>query len=191
MRPLKPLIGFLKDSWKHPKIRRAGWTALAAAGVDLLVLAFFWIPAAWGHHQMEQAIEGERHARIQAAQAAETAQAYDQLSRRAALLEAKWRTPVTQAGLVESLTQSAARHRLKVLSQDFDVKNLPDGGTAFEQNFSVSGDYPSLRRFLDGLENLPTLTVVRQARLEREGPVGSRVRAVLGLWTYQKKLGGA
>ncbi len=191
MIPLELLVGFLGDSWKHPKIRRAGWAALTAALADFAILAAFWAPAAWSRHQLEKAIDANRSARLEAARTLQTAEAYSRLSRLAGVLEAKWNTPATQAGLVESVTRSASRHRLKVLSQDFDVKSLPEGGTAFEQNLSLSGDYPCLREFLDGLEDLPTLTLVRQARLEREGTGAIQVRAVLELWTYQKTPGGA
>ncbi len=185
------LGGFILDAWKHRKVRRAAWAALAFALADFLILVFFWMPAAWGHHQLEKAIGDNRSARLEAAHARETTEAYERLSRLAGALEIKWKTPVTQAGLVESLTRSAARHRLRILSQDFEVKSLPEGGMAFEQNLSLAGDYASLREFLGGLDGLPTLTVVSQARLEREGAAGGEVRANLLLLTYQKSSGGA
>ncbi len=190
MIPFRPLGGFILDAWKHPKVRRAAWAALAFALVDFLILAAFWMPAAWGHHRLKNAIDDYRSAKLEAAHAKETVESYDRLSRLSQTLETKWKTPVTQSGLVESLTRSAAKYRLKVLSQDFEVKSLAGSGTAFEQNLSLSGDYTSLRRFLDGLEDLPTLTVVRQARLDREGGAGGRVRATLLLLTYQKNQGG-
>ncbi len=191
MIPIRPLAGFLKDSWKHPKVRRAGWAALAAALADFMALAAFWAPAAWSHCQLERAIDADRSTRREAARTLQTAQAYSRFSSLSGDLEAKWNTPVTQAGLVESLTRSAARHHLRVLSQDFNVKSLPEGGTAFEQNLSLSGDYAAIREFLGGLEDLPCLTLVRQARLEREGTGSAEVRAVLELWTYEKTAGGA
>jgi len=189
--PLRQIAGFARDAWRHPKVKRAGLAAGILVLADLLILAGFWLPAALSHHRLESAIEARRSAKLAAARALETAQSYDRLSHRSEALEAKWKTPVTQSGLVESLTRSAARHGLKVLSQDFDVKSLPGGGRAYEQNLSLSGDYTSLRRFLSGLEDLPTLTVVEQARLEREGAAGGKVRAVLVLLTYQKTAGGA
>jgi hypothetical protein len=191
MIPLRQLGGFFRDAWKHPKVRRASGAALAFAGVDLLILAAFWMPAAWEHHRLEKALEDDRNAKLEASQAREFVLGYVRLSRLAEILEAKWKTPVTQAGLVESLTRTAALHRLKVLSQDFDEKSLPEGGTALEQNLSLSGDYASLREFLGSLESLPTLTVVSQARLERVGSSGGKVQATLLLLTYQKSPGGA
>lgn len=190
MTPLRTVIGVGKEAWRHPKVQRAAWAALAAALLDLVVLAFFWMPSALSHRNLEKAVDDHRAARLEAERSLETAQAFDRLSRRAKLLESKWETPVTQAGLVESLTRAAAKRRLKVLSQDFGLKSLPGGGKAVEQNLSLGGDYPGLRGFLDDLDNLPTLTVVRQARLERVGSGGGAVRATLFLSTYQKSPSG-
>lgn len=190
MIPVRLFGGYLQDAWKHPKLQRAALAASVFAFLDLLILVVFWMPAAWGHYQLEKAIEENRSARLKAAHSREAVESYARLSHLAGIFEDKWKTPVTQAGLVESLTRSATRHRLRVLSQNFDVKNLPDGGMVFEQNLSLSGNYESLRDFLGGLDDLPNLTVVRQARLEREGEAGAKVRATLLVLTYQKSPGG-
>lgn len=185
------MTAFGRQAWKHPKVRRAGLAALAVALLDLVVLAFVWAPAAWDCRRLERNIFARRESRMEAQRALDTARAFGDLDRRARALQVKWETTVTQAELVESLTRAAAKRHLKVLSQDFEVKTLTDNGKVLEENLTLAGGYPALREFLEDVGNLSTLTVVRQARLEKGGPGGDGLRATLLLATYQRNHGGA
>jgi hypothetical protein len=183
------LLGFCRYALLQPKVKRAAWAACLWLALDLLVLALFWGPAAFQHYRLEKGIQDYRRAEREARQAAENSQQYGELVKRAAGLEAKWETPVTQAGLIESLTRLSAKNGLRVVSQDFDVPPAKGGGQSFRQNLALEGSYASLRHFLAGLEILPSLTVVEQSRLEREGEDASRVRASLQLSTFTKSPG--
>jgi hypothetical protein len=180
------LLGFCRYTLLHPKVKKAAWAACLCLVLDLLVLALFWGPVAFQHHRLEKGIRDYRRAEREARQAVENSQQYEQLVKRAASLEAKWETPVTQSELIESLTRLSSKNGLKVISQDFDVTPGKGGGQSFRQNLALAGSYASLRHFLAGLENLPSLTVVETARLEREGLAGSEVRASLQLSTFTK-----
>ncbi|MGH7739112.1 MAG: hypothetical protein ACREL1_03090 [bacterium] len=186
MNRFKSLSGFLARVLNHQKVRRAVWAALIAGTVDLLLFCFFWMPAALDHHGLEKSIGGYRRAKLESEKSQETARVYEDLNRRSLLLSAKWKAPATQASLVESVTRIASRRHLKVLAQDFEMKKSPGGGTDFEQNLSLSGGYGALREFLDDLDNLPTLTLVRQARLERGSSLTGEMRATLLLSTYRQ-----
>jgi Tfp pilus assembly protein PilO len=183
------LLSFCRYALLHPKVKRAAWAACLLLALDLLVLALFWGPIAFQHYRLEKGIRDYRRAEREARQAQENSRQYEQLVKRAGSLEAKWETPVTQAQLIESLTRLSSKNGLKVISQDFDVAPARGGGQSFRQNLALVGGYTSLRRFLTGLESLPSLTVVEEARLEREGEGLSGVRASLQLSTFTKSPG--
>jgi hypothetical protein len=183
------ILAFCRYALRQPKVKRAAWAACLWLGLDLLVLALFWGPAAFQHHRLEKGIQDYRRSEREARQAVENSRRYEELVKRAANLEAKWETPVSQAGLIESLTRLCAKNGLRVVSQDFDVTPAKGGGQSFRQNLALVGSYSSLRRFLAGLEGLPSLTVVEQSRLERESEGASRIRASLQLSTFTKSSG--
>jgi hypothetical protein len=184
MKPLLAFPVFFRYALLHPKVKRAALAASFFLVLDLVLLAVFWGPAAFRYYRLEKGIEDFRQAEKTTQQAREEAQLYGQLVKRVKVLESKWDTAVTQSGLIKSLTKLSAKNGLKVVSQDFDVAAARGGGRSFKQNLALVGTYTSLRRFLEDLENLPTLTVVQQARLERVGEAGGQVRAILQLCTY-------
>jgi hypothetical protein len=179
---------FIVDVLGHPKVKRAAWTAVISLTLDLLILVFFWYPAARVHGEVQREISRYRQAREEASRARATVEIYAGLEKRVSVLESKWQEPVSQSDLIGSLGRLASRDKLKVVSQDFDLAATPGAGKFFKQNLSLDGSYPSLRRFLADLEGLPTLTVVKQARLERTGEKDGRLRANLQLSTYSKPL---
>lgn len=189
MTRLLELKDFFIYSLKHPKVRLAATAALSLAALNLALVAFYWVPSAWRHHQAASAIESLRRSRLEAEQAGDLFRRYQDLLKRAGVLEAKWKTPASQSSLVGALDRLAAKNGLKVLSQDFNAGTSKKGGTVLEENLSVVGAYPSLRHFLADLEGLKTLTVVEEARLERAEEEGGRVRAILKLSTFSRSSG--
>jgi Tfp pilus assembly protein PilO len=175
---------------KHPKMKMAFGTALGLGALDLLVLAFFWWPSAYQHHQWVKKTDDCRREQLEAGRAQETALRYGKLSKRVRLLETKWETAATQSALIESINRLASKDGLRVVSQDFEMENAKSGGKSLKQGLSLTGSYGSLKQFLADLENLKTLTVVEQARLERAGEGGSRVQAVLKLRTFSRPVSG-
>lgn len=149
-----------------------------------MVLAFFWYPAAQVHYGLQREISRYHQAQEDASQAKETAEIYADLEKRVKVLDIKWNNSVTQSDLIGSLGKLASKNRLKIISQDFDAAAAKSDGNFFKQNLSLDGSYPALRHFLADLEVLPTLTIVKQACLERAGTEGSQVRANLELATY-------
>jgi hypothetical protein len=174
---------------QHPKTKRAVWAGALFLAVDMLLLAALWAPAAYRHHQLEKAIADHREAVLEADRAQATSENYGRLVKRVRNLEAKWETPVTQSGMIEVLTKLASKDRLTVISQDFDSAS-PKVGKSLEQSISLQGNYQALRRFLVDLENLKTLTLVEQARLERAGEGGNLLRAALKLCTFSRPASG-
>ena len=165
MIPLPLMLEFLPYALKHPQVRRAAGVAIGGMALAFLAMVIFWWPAAQVHHGLVKSIEDYRQAQRDAVQSNETTMNYSQLSHRSRALDTRWTTPATESSLIESLDQLASQNQLKVLSQDFVEAPVKEGGEVFQQNLSLNGTYPALRRFLSGLENLPTLTVVQQIRL--------------------------
>jgi Tfp pilus assembly protein PilO len=184
-----PILFFCRYVLLHPPLRMAAWAAAFFLALDLVVLVGFWGPAAFRHHWLEKSIGEYRRTEREMRQAGEYAGRYEQLVKKTDRLEAKWKNSATQADLIESLTRLSSKNKLKVVSQDFDVAPAKGGGQSLKQNLALVGNYTSIRHFLDDVESLPTLTVVEQARLERAGETGSKVRAILQLCTYIKPIG--
>jgi Tfp pilus assembly protein PilO len=188
MNLIRSLGNFFIFSFRHPKIQRAAWIALALWTADVLVLAFFWLPAALQYHQLESRIGGYRKAEQEAREAVAEAARYGQLESQTRALETKWGIPITQSGLIESLGTLASHLGLKIISQNFDPP-VSGGPRAFRQTITLMGSYSSLRRFLAGLEDLPTLTVVQQVQMERVGEDAAQIRATLRFSTFLKSPG--
>jgi hypothetical protein len=186
MIPLSSILEFLPYALKHPQVRRAAGAAIGGVVLAFLMMALFWWPVAQVHHGLEKSIEHFRQAQRDTIRSNETALNYRQLLQRSGLLETRWATPVSESSLIESLGQLASQNQLKVLSQDFVETPGKEGREVFQQNLSLNGTYPALRRFLSGLENLPTLTIIRQIRLERSEDKSARVRADIQLTTFAK-----
>ncbi|HXL73968.1 MAG TPA: GspMb/PilO family protein [bacterium] len=183
---LAAVLDFIGEALGHPKVKRAAWAAAGLLTLDFLVLAFVWYPAAQVHFGLQREISRYHQAREDASRAEESAEIYANLEKRVKVLDVKWNYSVTQSDLIGSLGSLASKNRLKIVSQDFDAVSPQSGGNLFKQNLSLDGSYPALRHFLADLEALPTLTVVKQARLERAGVEGSQVRANLELATYSQ-----
>jgi len=180
---------FFLYSLRHPKVRRAAYAAAALGVLDLLVLGILWAPVALRHHGLADSLEKRRQAEAQTQKALDEAGRCRELEKRVGFLEAKWRTPATQSDLVDSITGLARRQGLRVLAQDFSAADEGKDKGVFRQTLTLAGSYASLRRFLSGLEDLPTLTVAQQARLEQGAGPGGSLRATLQITTFTR--GGA
>ncbi len=181
----RQIVEFCFYSLKHPRVKVAAVAAIFIFGVNLILFLFFCMPAALQNHRLQRAIDDHQSKILEINRAQTLADRYENLSKRVSVLETKWASPNTQSELIRSLDRLAAKEGLKVVSQDFDLQPSGGSGKCFVQNITLTGNYVSLKKFLDELENLPTLTLVEQARLERIGE-GVQVRANLELTTYNK-----
>jgi hypothetical protein len=181
----RQVLEFFFYSLKHPKVKLATGAAVFFLVLDLILFCFFWLPVALQNHRLQKGIEDHQKEVLEISRAQALADRYEYISKRVNILESKWASPVSQSELIRSLDRLAAREGLKVISQDFDLHPSVGNGECFIQNITLIGNYRSLRKFLDDLEDLSTLTLVEQARLERVGD-GAHVRANLVLTTYNK-----
>lgn len=180
--------GLLRPVLKRPKVRRALGAAFFLLAADLVLALSFWGPAALERRDLRGSIDALHETRRESREAARAAREFKELDRRVADLETRLAVPASQSGLVRSLTQSASRHGLRVLSQDLDLSDATGGAKVFRQNLSLAGSYAALRAFLLDLEGVAHLTVVEDLEIESGGK-DSGVRAALRLSTYHRPLG--
>lgn len=186
------VFDFFLYSLKHPRVKRVVVVLTVLLVVDIFLLGVYWWPAAWHHHEIQKQIDDYISRKAEAQQVGEMAGLYTLLLKRVKTLESKLQTASTQSELIESLTRLASQNGLRIISQDFDTtKNNRAGFTSFKQNITLAGGYSSIRRYMIDLENLPTLTIVQQARLERAGDTNNQVRATFQLLTFEKPSLGA
>lgn len=177
---------FLWSAVRYPKVRWA-LAALALAGtLDAGVTAFAWAPAWIRHGRLEGELRRAREEEREAVEAEKAAHRYGNLAGRVRALTTRWEAPVGQAEVIRSLDDLAARCGLKILSRDFDVSGDEprEASPAFRQTLVVSGPYASVRRFMVGMEDLPTLTVVRQVRMDRREEGAGGVQATFLISTF-------
>ena len=176
---------------KHPGVKRVVAVSAVLLAVDILLIGTFWGPVAWRHHELQKKVDDYRLRKRNDLLAQETADTYTRMMIRVKVLDGKLEKHSTQSELIESLSRLASRNRLRILSQDFDVTSKNNVGfSSFKQNVSLVGSYSSIRHYLTDLENLPTLTILQQARLERAREKGNQVRGVFELLTFEKSSGG-
>jgi len=181
----RQIMEFCFYSLKHPRVKIAAMAVGFIFGVNLILFGFFYMPVALRNHQLQKAIDDHQNKISEINREQALIGRYENLSKRVSFLETKWAASNSQSELIRSLDRLAAKEGLKIVSQDFDLQPSGTGGKCFVQNITLLGNYKSLKIFLDELENLPTLTLVEQARLERVGE-GAQIRANLELTTYSK-----
>jgi hypothetical protein len=109
------------------------------------------------------------------------AQAESRLTR----FETQWKRPVTQAEWTESLSTSAGQHGLRVAALAFDEgKKIPERVSMVVQ-VTLEGPSRGLRQWLARTDDLPGLSELREARIERLSGAPGRVRAQLRIAVFK------
>lgn len=189
MNQLQRLRGDFLYALRHPKVKRAYGAASGFLTLAFVVFLFFFLPFAIHHHQLAGGIADYREAQWERDKAQEASKNFALVSQRAGVLEKQLGAHETQSSLVGLLSRLASKNGLKVVSQEFSGKESAGSGQTLTQDLTLQGSYPSLRSFLTGLENLPALTVVEEAHIERMGEGGRGIRVVLKLTTFQRHPG--
>lgn len=174
----------LRYAFRHPAIRLgvlAGALSLAvAAGVGTA----YWWPEFKSRAALEESLNSERKRIVESMHVRRLEAAYRTARRDLKKLDAKLRTEIKQAELVENLGRLAARNRIKILSETYEEQSAKGGFRALNQELNLLGGYGALRSFMAGIRRLPTWTIVRSARLERSQKDRNMVKAKLRIATF-------
>lgn len=172
-----------------PYVRQAVLFMLAIGAVLVLVETRYRAPLMAEYaEQMSQferlsARVGELRARI------DSIQTYDDMQAQLAAVTERFEAGVDRSGVVERLTELSAASGTRII-HGANTFGRPRGTVIpVEQDLTIEGPYPALAAFLNGLDTLETLTLLRTVEISAN-PDGSLIRAKLKLVTLSAEAGG-
>lgn len=178
----------IRYSLRHPRVKPLLIAALSLSIITAIAAAVVWYPASAEMDTLRRDVEAQRRAAVSAVYAGQLAAAYEQAARVLPELEKKLDHTFTQADLVTDLGKLARKHGLKLVSQSFEEAKIKNGYQPLRIDIGLQGRYADLRKFLLGLQTLPSWMVVEQAAFRRQGE-GRLVKVQLQLLTYRQSTG--
>jgi Tfp pilus assembly protein PilO len=166
-------------------VRNAGYAALGSAFFLLVVALAWWLPARHEHAGLEQAIDLQRAATVEAVRSAEVMRAQHEAKQSVALLERKLEVSARQADLIDGIAKLAARRGARVVAQAFDEGREQRNDGSLFMDVGLVGSYAAVRGMVGDLATLPMWVEVVEARLDRSSDSGAPIRAQLRLLTYR------
>lgn len=171
-------------SFRHPRVR-VGVAGLALFGVLALVVGMtYWWPSIHTVNQLKSELDARRHEIARAEYTAKLQQVSSSAVLKIKQIEKKLDTPVTQATVLQNMEGLARQSHVKILSSSYEEGKVKDGYSPLVSELTVQAGYSSLRLFIEGIQDLPTFTVVQEAVLNRS-PSSSDIKAQLTVVTYR------
>ena len=176
------------DEWRytgsHPAVRSSIVACLLTAVATVGLVGGFWWPTFnEAHRTIEQIASIRKNIRDTI-----LAQQFLDAFQNAEAVTAKWETRLgagdPQKGTLTFLPEMGERYRVKILSLVNNRSGHASGLGLLNQEFIATGSYKNLKRFLVGVEALPTLTVLQSISLERSPRDGKAIRANIRLVTF-------
>lgn len=171
-------------AFRHPRVR-VGVAGLAFFGILTLVVGGgYWWPSIHTVNQLKSELDARRHEIARAEYTAKLQQVSSSAVLKIKQIEKKLDTPVTQATVLQNMEGLARQSHVKILSSSYEEGKVKDGYSPLVSELTVQADYSSLRLFIEGIQDLPTFTVVQEAVLNRS-PSSSDIKAQLTVVTYR------
>ena len=176
---------------KHQSCRRAVFVLVTSWSVVLALAAVFWAPAWASRAYLDWKINRERKEVVAVVNAMRLNISYKKAWEKVRHVDDKLGHMASPSGLVWDITALAAKSGLKTSVDSVKrAENAPPGYSLFTQDVTTVGKYRSLRKFLLGFEDLPSLTVVQRMRVDKLEDGGGLVKASLRLATYLRESAG-
>lgn len=177
------MLPSLQFALRHPWVRAAGFVSVLLTLVSLLLWATYWWPVRQEVHGLVERINEVRSDTVHAMQAADVLRAYQKVKQQVEQLDVKLGAQSPQATLVPALSALAKKCNARILSQAYEEGKVEGDYVPLYLDLSIQASYADLRRFILGLAQLPTWTLVQEARLTQ---VDSKTKAHFRLVTYRK-----
>lgn len=159
-------------------------------GVFLLMLIVIWWPVASKHNGLSEQAASMRTELISVIRLNELSNEYKQARQAVQQVESKLDRVIPLSEFVERLNNLAQQNQVQIISESRTIGKIRSGYLPIYQELNIEADYTSIRRFLAGLSNLPTWTLVQELRLTRQKNT-TNLKASLTLVTFQKQTGEA
>lgn len=158
--------------------------------VFLLMLIVIWWPVASKHTGLSEQAASMRTELISVIRLNELSNEYKQARQAVQQVESKLDRVIPLSEFVERLNNLAQQNQVQIISESRNIGKIRSGYLPIYQELNIEADYTSIRRFLAGLSNLPTWTLVQELRLTRQKNT-TNLKASLTLVTFQKQTGEA
>ncbi len=171
---------------RHPLVKLAAAACACAFVVMAAVGLGYWWPAERSYSALSRETEIKRRAAIDSLRAADISRAYASSAKQIEVLERKLNIAAAQTDLIKYLSALAARQNIKIVSEVYEEGQAQNGYAPLYLDLNLQGPYSSLRRFLSGLESLPTWTYVHEGTLGGAQEGAGVLKAHLRLVTYRR-----
>ena len=179
----------LRYSMRSGTVRLGAAATLLTALLCMAVALIWWGPARREQTGLQQAIDFNRAAKVDAMRASQVAHAQQEAVQSLVQFEKKLEVRAGQADLIQGIARLASRRDVRVISQSFDEGRAQHGDAALYLELGLSGSYPALRDLMADFMTLPMWIEVVETRIDHGGEAGASVKAQLRLLTYRSTKG--
>lgn len=177
----------LRVTFRYPAVRFAAVVAFIMLLSAATTGVFVWWPATSDHDRMKRDVARSRSEVVMAINQAKATEKFNRSQMLVDTISAKLKATVSQAVLTDHINTLAADLGIKILTESNEEGKVRLGYRPMVQELSIQGDYDALRRFLSGINMLPTWTTVQELRVTRKN-LRSNLKAVITLVTYRRAM---
>jgi len=176
-------------SLRNARVRICLGIFAATLTLGLLAMIYWW-PVWNDRQQLMQEINERRHALVEANYAEQVEQAAKHASEQLDKVEKRLEASVSQTSLVQHISVLAKKNHVHILSETYDEGKIKDGYLPLVHELTLHASYANLRGFILGLQELPTISIVQEATLEKASH-SKLLKAQIRMVTYSRAQGHA
>lgn len=165
---MHPLITHIKFSFRHPVVRRGGIAATVASVVFIITLLFVWYPAASKHQEIKQDISLLRDQLVTLNKLNGLSRTYYATEETLERVERKLNSSISLAEFTSALNRLASKNNIKIINKVSRESQLKQNYKIQHQELTLQGGYRAIRYFMLGLRDMPTWTLITEARLKKK-----------------------
>lgn len=151
---------------RQPVLRWISLVTLALLLTNTVVFILLLQPRAEHRYQLDQELAELRNELSTLTTLGRRASELDGLSENVRLLKQKLAQPASVISVNRLIQQVSGRHSIKILRQA-NQQEQDEGRVVIRQSLVVEGRYKELRKFIDDLYHLPTLSVIEKAEIQK------------------------
>lgn len=158
----------VRYSFRHPVVKTGGFVFLFSLVVLSLVIVLVWLPPKTEYSETEQTVNQIKNEIIVLNQLAGISPGYDAMSETLIKIDQKLKSSTSLAEFTRKLYSLADKYKVKLVSKTSRDGQVKDGYKVLYQELTLQGRYESIRQFISSLRDMPSWTLIKDARLKRK-----------------------
>lgn len=161
-----PTLMQFKFTFRHPVVWFGGIAVIVAVAALVLTTFFYWYPEAKSNIKSKNDINNLRNKHILANSLNSLSHTYYASEKLLNKIEGKL---VSSAGLAEftnELHKLASRNNVKITISSSGIQEK-ESYKLLNQELTIKGRYSEMRKFILGLKDMPTWTLVKEVRFKK------------------------